>query len=39
MKKTIVLLIGAAWALCAADMTIATLYDAQFKMAENGSRT
>ncbi|MGD0772461.1 MAG: DinB family protein [Candidatus Solibacter sp.] len=35
MKKTIALLIGSAWALCAADMTIATLYDSQFKIAES----
>jgi hypothetical protein len=35
MKKTIGLLIGSAWALCAADMTIATLYDSQLRMAES----
>jgi hypothetical protein len=34
MKKTIALLIGSAWALCAADMTVAALYDAQLTMAE-----
>lgn len=34
MKKTIALLIGSAWALCGAGMTIATLYDSQLKMAE-----
>ena len=35
MKKTIGLLIGSAWALCAADMTVATLYDSQLKMVES----
>ena len=35
MKKTIALLIGSAWALCAADMTVATLYDSQLKMVES----
>jgi uncharacterized damage-inducible protein DinB len=34
MTKTIALLIGSACALCAADMTVATLYDSQLKMAE-----
>ena len=34
MKKTIALLIGSAFAVCAADMTVATLYDSQLKMAE-----
>ena len=35
MKKTIALLIGSAFALCAADMTVATLYDSQLKMVES----
>jgi uncharacterized damage-inducible protein DinB len=35
MKKTIALLIGSTWALCAADMTVATLYDSQLKMVES----
>lgn len=34
MKKTLALLIGSTWALCAADMTVAALYDSQLKMAE-----
>src|ERR1017187_1657059 len=35
MKKTIAILIGSAWALCAADMTVATLYDSQLEIAES----
>ena len=35
MKKTLALLFGSAWALCAADMTVATLYDSQLKMVES----
>ena len=35
MKKTIALLIGSAWALCAADMTVARLYDSQLGMVES----
>jgi uncharacterized damage-inducible protein DinB len=35
MKQTIALLIGSAWALCAADITVATLYDSQLKIAES----
>ena len=34
MKKTIALLIGSAVALCAADVTVATLYDSQLKMVQ-----
>jgi DinB superfamily len=34
MKKTLALLIGSAFAACAADMTVSTLYDMQLKMAE-----
>ena len=34
MKKTIALLIGSAFALCAADVTVATLYDSQLKMVQ-----
>jgi uncharacterized damage-inducible protein DinB len=34
MKKTIALLMSSAFALCAADMTIATLYDSQLKMVQ-----
>ena len=35
MKQTIALLIGSAWTLCAADMTVATLYDSQLRIAES----
>jgi uncharacterized damage-inducible protein DinB len=34
MKKTLALLIGSAFAACAAEMTVATLYDSQLKLAE-----
>jgi uncharacterized damage-inducible protein DinB len=34
MMKTIALLIGSAFALCAADITVATLYDSQLKMVQ-----
>ena len=34
MKKTLALLLGSALAACAADMTVATLYDSQLKLAE-----
>lgn len=35
MKKTIALLIGSAFALTAADMTVATLFDSQLKIVES----
>src|ERR1019366_7248333 len=35
MKQTIALLIGSPGALCAAAMTVATLYDSQLKMVES----
>uniref|UniRef100_Q01ZW7 DinB-like domain-containing protein n=1 Tax=Solibacter usitatus (strain Ellin6076) TaxID=234267 RepID=Q01ZW7_SOLUE len=34
MKKTLALLLGTTLSLCAADVTVATLYDSQLKMAE-----
>ena len=34
MKTTLALLIGSALSLCAADMSVATLYDSQLKMVE-----
>jgi hypothetical protein len=34
MTKTLALLLGSTISLCAADMTVATLYDSQLKMAE-----
>ncbi len=34
MKKTLILLVGSVWAACAADTTVASLYDSQLKMAE-----
>ena len=35
MIKNLALLLGAAISLCAADMTVATLYDSQLKMVES----
>jgi hypothetical protein len=35
MKKTLALLLGTTLSLCASDMTVATLYDSQLKMAES----
>jgi uncharacterized damage-inducible protein DinB len=34
MKTTLALLIGSALSLCAADMSVATLYDSQLRMVE-----